>query len=349
MRIAVAMSGGVDSSLAAALLREEGHDVVGFTLKVWDQSRCCSVEDAHDARAVAWRLGIPFYVLNALPTFEAEVVGPFVEAYRDGLTPNPCVLCNRRVKFRWLLDRVVAADCEALATGHYARLEGEPGCRVLRRGLDPTKDQSYFLVPEDRAVLDRLVFPLGHLTKEEVRSQAAARGLPVASKAESQDACFLPAGGLPEFLSSRLGPGRPGEIVDTEGRRLGSHRGLEGYTVGQRRGLGLSSGAPLHVVGKDLAANRLVVGPRASAACRGFTARAPVWLDEAPTSDLSCSVKIRSTAHGVPCTVEPGGQGLRVSFAEPQFGVAPGQMAVWYEGDRVLGGAWIEEAVRGDG
>lgn len=341
-RIAVAMSGGVDSSVAAALLCEQGHEVLGFTLKVWDRSRCCSVEDAHDARAVAWRLGIRFYVLDAHAAFEAEVVAPFVEAYRTGRTPNPCVLCNRRLKFRWLLDRALATDCEALATGHYARLEGPPGARVLRRGRDAAKDQSYFLAPEGPEVLDRLLFPLGSLTKAEVRELARARGLPVAEKGESQDACFLPPGGLEEFLTGRLGPDEPGEVTDEAGRRLGSHRGLRAYTVGQRRGLGLAAPAPLHVVAKDAAANRLVVGPRERALAAGFTARDASWLAAGPPSaPVACRVRIRSTGREVACTAAPEGAGLQVTFAEPQFGVAPGQLAVFYDGDRVLGSAWI--------
>lgn len=342
-RIAVALSGGVDSAAAAALLKEEGHEVVGFTLRVWDESRCCSVEDAHDARAVAWRLGVPFYVLNALPVFEAEVVGRFAEEYRAHRTPNPCVLCNRRLKFRWLLDRVRAAGCEALATGHYARLEGEPGRRVLRKGLDGAKDQSYFLAPEGPDVLDRLLFPLGGRSKEEVRRLARALGLPVSEKAESQDACFLPKGGLGEFLERRLGPDAAGDIVDSRGRKLGRHRGLRAYTLGQRRGLALAAGERLYVVGKEAEAGRLVVGPREEALSRGFQLARAVWLSERlPAGPFSCAVKIRSTAREVPCTVVPEGGGAGVSFDEPQFGVAPGQFAVFYEGDRVLGSGWIE-------
>jgi tRNA-specific 2-thiouridylase len=306
------------------------------------------VEDAHDARAVAWRLGIRFYVLNAYPAFEAEVVVPFAEAYRSHRTPNPCVLCNRRVKFRWLLDRVLAAGCEALATGHYARLEGVPGGRVLRKGLDPAKDQSYFVAPEGREVLDRLLFPLGGRAKGDVREIARARGLPVAEKGESQDACFLPQGGLGEFLARRLGPDEPGEVVDVGGRPLGRHRGLRAYTVGQRRGLGLSAPAPLYVVGKEAAVNRLVVGPREGACSRGFLAAEASWLDAGPPAGpFACGVKIRSTAREVPCTVAPEGEGLRVAFAAPQFGVAPGQLAVFYDGDRVLGSAWIGAPVAG--
>jgi tRNA-specific 2-thiouridylase len=302
-----------------------------------------------DARRVAGHLGIRFYVLNALTPFEAAVVGPFVDAYRSGRTPSPCILCNRRLKFRWLLDRVLALGCDALATGHYARVEGEPGCRVLRKGLDSGKDQSYFLVPEDRSVLDRLLFPLGGMTKRAVRAEAARRGLPVAQKAESQDACFVPDGDLSGFLAGRLGTDRPGEIVDLEGASLGRHAGLRAYTVGQRKGLGLSSPSPLYVVARDAEAGRLVVGPRDAVMASGLVARGAVWLADELPERFSCAAKIRSTGREVPCTVTLEGEGVRVAFEEPQFAVAPGQAVVFYDGDRVLGSAWIDEGRRGRG
>ncbi|MBI5015191.1 MAG: tRNA 2-thiouridine(34) synthase MnmA [Deltaproteobacteria bacterium] len=347
-RIAVALSGGVDSSVAAALLCEAGHEVIGLTLKVWDSSRCCSLDDAEDARRVAWHLGIRFYVLNAAAPFEAAVVGPFVGEYGAGRTPNPCILCNRRLKFRWLLDRVRALGCDALATGHYARVEGDPGQRVLRKGIDPAKDQSYFLVPERPDILDHLVFPLGGRTKPEVRAEAERRGLPVARKAESQDACFVPEGGLAAFLAERLGPDRPGEIVDRAGRRLGWHAGLNAYTVGQRKGLGLAAPEPLYVVAREPQGNRLVVGPREAAMASALTAEDPVWLAHGLPERFDCAAKIRSTGRAAPCNVAVAEGRVHVRFAEPQFGVAPGQMVVFYDGDRVLGGAWIGEA-RGDG
>lgn len=337
------MSGGVDSSVAAALLCEAGHEVIGLTLKVWDNSRCCSLDDVDDARRVAWHLGIRFYVLNAVEPFEAAVVGPFVGAYRSGHTPSPCIQCNRRLKFRWLLDRVLVLGCEALATGHYARVEGEPGRRVLRKGLDPGKDQSYFLVPESRSTLDRLLFPLGDLAKAQVRAEAARRGLPVAKKAESQDACFVPDGDLPAFLAQRLGPDRPGDIVDLRGAMLGRHPGLHAFTVGQRKGLGLSSRSARYVVAKDVQANRLVVGPREAVMAPGLIARDPVWLADELPDRFACAAKIRSTAPEVRCRVLLDGERVRVAFEEPQFAVAPGQAVVFYDGDRVLGGAWIVE------
>jgi len=343
-RIAVGLSGGVDSAVAAALLAEAGHEVVGLTLKVWDRSRCCSLEDVGDARRVARHLGIPFYVLDAHGIFEAEVVAPFVAEYAEGRTPNPCVRCNRRIKFDWLWERARKLGCEAVATGHYARLEGAGSDRRLRRGVDRGKDQSYFLVPEAAAVLDRLVFPLGGMDKEAVRRAAAERGLPVAHKSESQDVCFLPDGDLGAFLGERLGS-LPGDIVDRQGHRLGRHQGLHAYTVGQRRGLGVSAREPLHVVAKDVAANRLVVGPRDALLAPGLRTGTPVWLVTPLAREFDCAVQIRSTAAAVPARVSISAEGgASVAFATPQFGVAPGQLAVFYEGDVVLGGAWIEVA-----
>ncbi|MDW7711382.1 MAG: tRNA 2-thiouridine(34) synthase MnmA [Deferrisomatales bacterium] len=343
-RIAVGLSGGVDSSVAAALLVKEGWEVVGLTLKVWDRSRCCSLEDADDARRVARHLGIPFYVLDAHAAFAADVVEPFVRSYAGGRTPNPCVLCNRRIKFGWLLDRSRALGCGALATGHYARLEGEGPARRLRKGADLAKDQSYFLVPEGPSVLERLRFPLGGMTKAEVRRFAAERGLPVARKAESQDVCFLPEGGLASFLEDRLGT-RPGDIVDAEGTVLGRHRGVHAYTVGQRRGLGVAARERLHVLAVHPGKGQVVVGPRREALAQGLRTGEPVWLARPPDGPRRCAVKIRSAAPEVACRVEERDGGLLVTFVEPQFGVAPGQLAVFYEGDVVLGGAWIEEAV----
>lgn len=345
-RVAVALSGGVDSAVAAALLVEGGYEVVGFTLKVWDRSRCCSLDDVEDARRVAGRLGIPFYVLEAHDVFEVEVVRPFVEAYQDGLTPNPCVLCNQRVKFRWLLDRVLSLGCEALATGHYARIEGAPGKRRLRKGVDDAKDQSYFLVPEEPAGLDRVWFPLGESTKGEVRRLAQERNLPVARKGESQDVCFVADGDTAGFLDARSCGRGAGEIVDEAGRVLGRHRGVHAYTVGQRKGLGLASHQPLYVMRRDGEENRLVVAPREALFVKQFRVRNPVWLVAQPPLPVSCSVKIRSTARDVDCVVEGAGQGLRVHCAVPQFAVAPGQLAVFYDGDLVLGSAWIENTER---
>lgn len=346
MRIAVAMSGGVDSSVAAAMLVDQGHEVVGLTLKVWDRSRCCSQEDVDDARRVARHLGISFYVLNARSTFEEQVITPSVEAYGEGLTPNPCVLCNRRVKFGWLAERSRALGCERLATGHYARLQAGPTGVRLWRGVDRAKDQSYFLVPEDPRDLERVLFPLGELTKQEVRALAFEKGLPVAAKSDSQDLCFLPDGDLAGFLERRLGTAVPADVVDGEGRVLGRHNGGYGFTVGQRKGLGVSSDRPMYVLRADPARGRVVVGPRSALMSRGLRTARVVWLSppslEGP---IACSVKIRSTAPGAPCLLESDERSGQVRFREPQFGVAPGQMAVFYSDDEVLGGAWIEEGL----
>lgn len=352
-RIAVGLSGGVDSSATAALLLRQGHEVVGFTLKVWEASRCCSLDDVEDARRVARTLDIPFYVMDAYDPFDEEVIQPFVQSYGDGLTPNPCIWCNQRIKFHWLLKRARALGCDALATGHYARLEGKPGSRRLFKGADPDKDQSYFLIPDHPGGLDFVQFPLGGMTKREVRELAEETGLKVARKSESQDVCFVEDGDLGRFLGQRLTE-QPGEIVDELGEVLGHHQGIHAYTVGQRKGLGVSANEPLYVVRREVETNRLVVGPRSLLMAGGLNAQGAVWLaGDAPRERFRCTVKIRSTARDVPCEVVCLGHKVTVTFKEPQFGVAPGQMAVFYapvgstvgEVDEVLGGAWITEAV----
>ena len=342
------MSGGVDSSAAAVVLRDQGHQVVGFTLKVWDRSRCCSLEDVADARRVAACLDLPFYVLDAHDAFERQVVEPFVAAYAAGTTPNPCIWCNQRIKFHWLLERALALGCDAVATGHYARMADGPGGRRLLRGVDRDKDQSYFLVPEAPDGLDRVLFPLGERTKDQVRAVAEVAGLPVARKADSQDVCFVPEGDLAGFLARYL-PRREGEIVDPQGRVLGHHRGVHGFTVGQRRGLGVSAPEPLYVIGCDPPRARVVVAPRQALLAPGLVGEGAVWLSAAgDRGPLECTVQIRSTGRAVPCRVERRGDQVRVEFDAPQFGVAPGQMAVFFDGDEVLGGAWITEAVKGE-
>jgi tRNA-specific 2-thiouridylase len=344
--IGVGLSGGVDSSATAALLLEQGEKVVGFTLKVWDASRCCSVDDVEDARRVARKLDIPFYVMDAYDPFDEEVIQPFVRSYGEGFTPNPCIWCNQRVKFHWLVKRARALGCDAVATGHYARLEGPPGARQLFKGADPAKDQSYFLIPDHPGGLDFVRFPLGGMSKQQVRELALAAGLPVAQKSDSQDVCFVEDGDIGRFLGERL-TAKPGEIVDPTGKVLGRHQGIHAYTVGQRKGLGVSANSPLYVVRRDVATNQLVVGPRELLMASGLTAERGVWLaGEPPRSRFRCTVKIRSTAPDVPCEVVCLGDRLTVTFDEPQFGVAPGQMAVFYSGDEALGGAWINEAMQ---
>ncbi|TAL18643.1 tRNA 2-thiouridine(34) synthase MnmA [bacterium] len=344
MRIAVAMSGGVDSSVAALLLASEGHEVVGLTLKVWEDSRCCSVDDADDARRVARNLKIPHFVIDAREVFEELVINPFVETYREGLTPNPCVLCNRKLKFDWLARKAGELGCEAVATGHYARITAGPGgLPQLWRGLDHSKDQSYFVVPDSLEHLSRLRFPLGGYTKAKIRELAAGRGLPVAGKPDSQDLCFTGEGGLAGFLAQRVKRAEPGEITDLTGKRLGTHEGLHAYTLGQRRGLSVSSTAPLYVVKKDLEGNRLMLGRREDLFSREFHVTGAVWLDpEIGGKTFDCAARTRSTGEITPCTVTPEGSGFRVELASPQFAVTPGQLAVFYEGERVLGSGWIK-------
>lgn len=349
MRIAAAMSGGVDSSAAAALLLEQGHEAIGVTLKIWPRSRCCSLDDVDDARAVCRRLDIPFFVLDAEQEFESMVIGPFVDAYANCLTPNPCILCNRKLKFKWMISKIKALGCEALATGHYARIEHVGGATRLKKGLDPAKDQSYFLIPDKASDLDCVLFPLGNLKKEEVRRIAYDHNLPVAAKSESQDACFLENDGVAGFLEKRLGGATPGKIVDEKGKILGEHSGFHRYTVGQRKGLGVAGGQPLYVVSRDRDNNSIVLGPRKSALARGLGARDVVWFAQVPEGDkFTCSVKIRSTGKDVECVVQSWGNRADAIFSEPQFGVAPGQMAVFYDGDTVLGGGWIESAITGE-
>jgi tRNA-specific 2-thiouridylase len=259
------------------------------------------------------------------------------------------VLCNRRLKFDWLATRTEMLGCETLATGHYARiLTGPDGRRRLCRGLDESKDQSYFVVPDSREQLDRLCFPLGDYAKVKIRAIAAERGLPVAEKPDSQDLCFVPRGALSTFLTRHIGEASPGEIVDVSGRVLGRHEGLHSYTIGQRKGLGISSTQPLHVVGKDVAGNRVILGPREKLFTLAFRVTGTVWLEpEAPSGILACSVKTRSTGGLTPCRVTPSGVmpdsgGAEVALESPQFAVTPGQLAVFYQDGQVLGAGWIE-------
>lgn len=342
-RIAVAMSGGVDSSVAAALLKERGFDLVGVTLKIWDESRCCSLSDADDARKVADLLGIPHYVLDAREAFETGIINPALKDYSQGLTPNPCVLCNRRLKFSWLLDRVALWGCAKVATGHYARIDATGDTPRLLRGLDHAKDQSYFVVPESTAILDKLLFPLGDFHKEEIREMALVRGFSVAQKPDSQDLCFLPPGGLGEFLSLNLGPDKGGEVVDNKGRLLGTHKGLRRYTLGQRKGLGVAAKTPLYVVKRDFANSRVVLGPKEEASKIRFPLRNLDTLSATPLEEKSSlAVRIRSTGGITPCRLRRDGQSWEVVLSEPLFAVTPGQLAVFYDGEVVVGSGWIE-------
>jgi len=358
-RVVVAMSGGVDSSVVAALAARAGYDVVGVTLQLYDhgaavgrKGACCAGQDIRDARAVADRLGIPHYVLDYESRFREAVIDDFADAYLRGETPIPCVRCNQRVKFRDLLDTARDLGAEALATGHYVRRAEGPDGPELRRAADPSRDQSYFLFATTRAQLDLLRFPLGALPKAEVRAIADRLALPVAAKPDSQDICFVPSGDYAAVVE-RLRPGaaEPGEIVHVDGRVLGAHAGVVRYTVGQRRGLGVGGragedGEPLYVVRLEPEARRVVVGPRAALGRDRVRVREANWLAPPPGPDgVRAQVRLRSAQAPAPAAVfaTPDG-GAEVLFDEPQFGVAAGQAAVFYDGDRVLGGGWIAAA-----
>ncbi len=351
-RIVVAMSGGVDSSVAALLLRDRGFRVTGLHMRTGvqagDGSRgCCGVEDSRDARRVAEILGIPFYSVNLEAEF-GGLVDEFVREYRTGRTPNPCIRCNRDMKFGRLFHFAAAAGAECVATGHYASV-GEVGGRfAIRRGVDAGKDQSYVLFPLSQEVLRRVVLPLGGLEKAAVRDLARAAGLPVAEKRESQEICFVPAAGYRALLSAR-GVGTPGVLVDEAGHEVGRHAGYEFFTVGQRRGIG-AHGAARFVTGIDAATATVRIGPREHLLAGGLVADG--WVGQArPVPEAGetfpARVKIRyrhPDAEGVVRGL--GGGTVRVSFREPQSAVAPGQAVVAYEGDLVLGGGWIHEACR---
>nr|WP_281354707.1 tRNA 2-thiouridine(34) synthase MnmA [Roseospira navarrensis] len=357
-RAVVAMSGGVDSSVTAGVLAEAGWEVVGLTMQLYDHGQgvpggrtCCAGQDIHDARRVADRLGVAHYVVDYEGSFRRDVMDPFADGYVRGETPVPCVLCNQTVKFRDLMEAARGLGAEVLATGHYVRRrpgEGQGEGPALWRGADPDKDQSYFLFATTRAQLDRLRFPLGGLDKGRTRGLAARYGLAVADKAESQDICFVPGGDYARVVE-RLRPGAldPGEIVDLSGRVLGHHDGIIRYTVGQRRGLGIGGTAePLYVIRLEPETRRVVVGPRAALGKVSFTIHGVNWLGEGdalPRDGVHAHVKIRNTFEPVRATVMPlEGRRARVRLDAPAHGVSPGQACVLYDGDRVLGGGWIE-------
>ena len=351
-RVVAAMSGGVDSSVAAALLAEQGYDVVGITLQLYDhgaavgrRGACCAGQDIRDARRVADRLGIPHYVLDYEQRFARAVMDDFADSYRRGETPIPCVRCNQRIKFHDLLDTTRDLGADALVTGHYVRrVDGIAGPE-LHRAADRDKDQSYFLFATTRGQLAQLRFPLGAMDKAETRRHAARLGLPVAEKAESQDICFVPTGHYSRVVEKlRPGAAQPGDIVHVDGRVLGRHRGIIHYTIGQRRGLGIGGGEPLYVVALEADRQRVVVGPQAALACDRIDLREVNWLGDhaAAGQAVRVAVKLRSTQPLAPATVRLDGTGrCAVVLDTPQEGVAPGQAAVFYQGDRVLGGGWI--------
>lgn len=360
------MSGGVDSSAAAALLKAGGHELVGFTMQLWNQrrglsvgedgeplpSRCCSLDDVYDARRVAEELGFPFYVLNLERDFERDVVAPFVQSYLEGETPIPCVACNSRLKFASLDRTALSVGCEKVATGHYARVrhDEESGRHRLLRGRDARKDQSYFLWELTQGQLSRSLFPLGEMTKDEVREVARRHGLYVAEKRESQEICFVPDGDYAGFIDRYLeAEGREGErpargeVVDTGGRVVGEHEGVHRFTVGQRRGIGVSRPLPLYVVRVEPESNRVVVGHDDDLLSTEFTAAGVNWVafDE-PPGPVRADVRVRYRHAEAPATVTPlGGGRARVRFDDPQRAVTPGQATVFYRGEEVVGGGWI--------
>src|SRR5580658_8785275 len=373
--IAVAMSGGVDSSTVAAILAQEdgphsGHPVVGLTLQLWDQTRlagkhgipdapkagrCCSLDDVYDARRVAEHLGIPYYVVNQEERFERDVVRPFVDEYLHGRTPTPCSLCNNHIKFDQLLQTARSIGADRIATGHYAINEFDPerdsgrGRWILKRPTDRAKDQTYFLFGLTQAQLARTLFPLGHLTKPEVREVARRRGLALAEKPDSQEICFIPGGDYKQFITAYLEeqgeqmPETAGELVASDGEIIGRHEGIFNFTVGQRKGLGVASPSPLYVLNIDPASHRVTVGADAELATRTLRARQLNWISVAElTGPMRVQVKIRHRHEPAWATLEPAGPGeVIATFDEPQRAVTPGQSAVFYDGDEVVGGGWI--------
>ena len=352
-RVVVAMSGGVDSSVTAALAVERGYETVGVTLQLYDHGRavgrpgtCCAGADIHDARRVASALDIPHFVLDYESRFREAVMDDFADTYLAGETPVPCVRCNQTVKFTDLLRTARDLGADALATGHYARRIDGPGGPELHRGAETARDQSYFLFATTPEQLGLLRFPLGGMTKDETRAHARRLGLAVGDKPDSQDICFAPRGRYADVVA-RLRPGaaEPGDIVDLEGRVLGRHEGVVHYTVGQRKGLGIAAAGPLFVVGIDAEERRVTVGPRDALMKTGLTIREVNWLGRGPMpgGGFACAVKLRSAQPPLAARVAPlpGGR-ARVDLAAPAEAVAPGQACVLYDGDRVLGGGWIE-------
>jgi tRNA-specific 2-thiouridylase len=368
MRIAVAMSGGVDSSVAALLLKEEGHEVVGLSMQLWDHSgeagrsgRCCTLDDLDDARRVGWALGIRHYVLNLEEEFRHDVVRPFLAAYLAGETPIPCASCNTKIKFATLWERARGLGCDAVATGHYVRVGADPasGRPVLRKGVDPAKDQSYFLWDLTGEQLAAARFPVGALTKEQVRAHARRARLPTADKAESQEICFVPAGTRAgEFVAREAAgmglslPSSPGRLEDARGTALGTHEGHFRYTIGQRRGIGAAASRPrrnggaaserLYVLEVDAAENRVVVGPASALESREARVGDLRLFAGASREPFRAAARIRHRAEETPATVFPDEDGeARVVFEAPVRAVTPGQACVFYDGDVVLGGGVI--------
>ncbi len=352
-RVVVAMSGGVDSAVAAGLLAREGYDVIGITMRLWTvedpdapigNKRCCSVSDTDDARAAADVLGIPHYVLNMEREFQDRVIDYFVAEYGRGRTPNPCLACNEHVKFRALLDRAVALDADFLATGHYAQIEHSSGRHRLRRAVDETKDQSYVLYTMGQAELAKTMFPVGGYAKTEIRDFAREMRLPLAEKADSVDICFVPDGDYKSFVAKRSQQ-EAGVVRDVSGEVVGAHAGIGGFTVGQRKGLGVAVGEKRFVTDIDPELNIITIGPEEHLFADALIAENVNWVGGVSTGPIRAAAKIRYRTRAAPATVTPlDDRHARVVFDEPQRAITPGQAAVLYDGDEVLGGGAILRA-----
>lgn len=354
-RVVVAMSGGVDSSTAAWILKEKGFEVIGATMCIGvrdraqgEVARCCGLSDIEDARRVSLQVGIPFYVFEMREEFEREVIDYFCSEYEKGRTPNPCILCNEKMKFGSFLTRALEMGADYVATGHYARLDldQDRGGYILRKGIDRGKDQSYVLFSLKQDQLGHTLFPLGEMRKEEVRKIAHDQGLRVHDKPESQEVCFIPDRSYHSFLKERLRQKvEPGPILDRKGRILGKHKGIPFYTVGQRRGLRMPAEKPFYVVGIDKAKNAIIVGEEDEVYGDTFTVNSVNWIQSPETVwPIPCNVQIRYNHPGAEALLSLRGEGeLVVRFRSPQKAITPGQAAVFYDGDRVIGGGWIEE------
>ena len=350
-KVVVAMSGGVDSSVAAALLKEQGYEVMGMMLRLWsepgkeDSNRCCTPDSMAQARRVAAKLDIPFYVIDAKDVFHDTVVQYFLDGYARGETPNPCLICNRQIRWTFLLNHALALGAEFMATGHYVRIRKAEGSYQLLRAVDKSKDQSYVLHVLDQAKLKHALFPIGDYTKPEIRQIAEQHGLPTATRKDSQDLCFLAGEDYRNFLKRNAAEMlQSGEIITVSGKTIGEHTGLANYTIGQRKGLGVASPVPLYVIGKNVQTNALIVGTKEELGSRELTARDVRWVSgEVPRDSFCAEVKIRYTAKEAEAIVTPmnNGEQAQVQFEMPQRDITAGQAAVFYQGDVMIGGGII--------